>query len=129
MIFKGVKIRFDCKNNQQFTGIGEFWKHMRDLYPNDSLKGVGCNWDNDCLDYIIGDFVTARNYNMCATIECYPNAEYVEIDLPDKGWQIYHCRINELASLYDEIYKDGALDYEIEEIDAYGNCKISILRV
>ena len=128
MIFKGIKIRFDCTNNQQYKTIGEFWKYMIGMYPNDTLKGVGCNWYDDCLDYIIGDFAITHNYDMRIITDYYPNAEYVEINLPDEGWQIYHCELDELSNLYEEIYKDGALEYEIEEIKSDGNCVISIIR-
>ena len=128
MTFRGIKIRFDCANNQQYKTIGEFWNFMNGLYPNEILKGVGCNWYDDGLDYIIGDF-TPYNYDMRVIKGHYNNAEYVEINLPDKGWQVYHCKLDALSNLYEEIYKDGALQYEIEEIKADGNCVISIIRV
>lgn len=54
--------------------------------------------------------------------------QLVKVMLPEDGWKTYSCQIDELKDLYDEIYLDGALDYEIEDIDSYGNCKIPIYR-
>jgi len=128
MIFKGVRIRFDCRNNEQYSKIGEFWTYMRTEYPDYSLKGVGYNWNNDSFDYCIGDFSTL-DFDMDKVKECYPNPDYVEITLPDNEWQVYYGRTEKLSDLYDEIYKNGALDYEIEEFFTNGDCKISICRL
>ena len=128
MIFNGIKIRFDCKNNQQYKTIGNFWEYMRSSYPNYILKGVGCNWHDDCMDYIIGDFSPSNHYDMDVITKKYPTAEYIEINLPDEGWRVYHCRLSELSKLYEEIYTDGVLKYEIEEMKLDGNCVISIIR-
>jgi hypothetical protein len=101
---------------------------MRYNFPKVDLKGVGCNWENDSLDYIIGDFIEITGLNMCDINIIYPMARYAEIELPDDGWRIYHTTLDKLQSLYEEIYKDGALKYEVEEISQNGNCKISIFR-
>lgn len=50
-----------------------------------------------------------------------------EIDLPDE-WNSVYGRIEELADIYNDIYKDGALFYEIEEFDDEGNCQINYYR-
>jgi len=128
MVFNGVKIRFDCTNNQQYKSIGDFWKFMTERYPNNTLKGVGCNWNNDSFDYIIGDFV-ALSLDIAKVKERFPDADYIEKALPDTGWKSYTGKTQELSKLYDEIYKDGALDYEIEEFFPNGDCKISICRL
>jgi len=128
MVFYGVKIRFDCTNNQQYKSIGDFWKFMTDAYPTFTLKGVGCNWSNDSFDYIIGDFA-APDFDMDKIKEHFTAADNVEINLPDKGWKTYMGKTQELSKLYDEIYKDGALDYEIEEFFQNDDCKISICRL
>ena len=128
MNFNGIKIRFDCKKNEQYKTIGDFWDFMHTEYPNHSFKGVGCNWLNDSFDYIIGDFATL-DFGMDNIKNRYPTADYVEITLPEKGWQIYHGKFEKLSELYDEIYKSGVLDYEIEEFFPNGDCKISICRV
>jgi len=128
MIFTGVKIRFDCTNSQQYKNIGDFWKYMTDNYPKIALKGVGYNWSKNSFDYIIGDFVAPR-FNMNKIREVFPDADFFEVVLPDKGWKVYTGKRNELSKLYDEIYKDGTLDYEIEEFFPNGDCKVSICRL
>jgi predicted transcriptional regulator YdeE len=128
MTFKGIQIRFDCAGNQQYEAIGGFWDCMTGLYPGCALKGVGYNWSNDCLDYAIGGFGDETHYDETALRERFPNAKYMEIQLPDSGWQVFHCELDRLSDLYNEIYKDGALLYEIEEIQPNGHCVISIIR-
>ena len=51
----------------------------------------------------------------------------IENDLPDE-WITVSGRTEELSMIYDEIYKDGTLLYEIEEFDDKGNCKIRYCR-
>ncbi|MCL2197625.1 MAG: hypothetical protein FWB80_01760 [Defluviitaleaceae bacterium] len=128
MCFKGIKIRFDCKDSEQYRNIGDFWNYMRTEYPNHSLKGVGCNWNDDSFDYIIGDFATL-DFCMDKIKKRYLTADYYEITLPDSGWQIYHGKTENLSELYNEIYKNGVLDYEVEEFFSNGDCKISIYRL
>jgi len=127
MDFHGIKIRFDCKNNEQYRAIGDFWSYMKAGYPNYSLKGVGYNWHNDSFDYVIGDFVTL-DFEMDKIKKHYLTADYVKITLPDNGWQTFNGKTENLSKLYAEIYEQGALLYEIEEFYSNGNCKISIFR-
>jgi GrpB-like predicted nucleotidyltransferase (UPF0157 family)/nitroreductase len=129
MIFKGIEIRFICKNNEQYETIGAFWDYMKRIFPDKQLRGLGYNWSDDCLSYVIGDYNQTLIFNTKEITQQYPSAKYMEIMLPDDGWQTYSCRIEKLGYLYEEIYKDGALDYEIEEIHANGDCKISIIRM
>jgi predicted transcriptional regulator YdeE len=129
MIFKGIEIRFNCKNNEQYENIGLFWDYMRKAYPGIQLRGLGYSWADDSLGYVIGDYEHSIQFDIEEIKKQYPSALYVEINLPDNGWQIFSCHINGLGQLYEQIYKDGVLDYEIEEIHSDGNCKISILRL
>lgn len=52
----------------------------------------------------------------------------VSIILPDDGWECVNGRTEELAEIYSDIYKNGALKYEIEMFDDNGNCKIMFYR-
>ena len=128
MIFKGIEIRFNCKNNEQYENIGAFWYYMRKAYPERRLKGLGYNWAGDFISYVIGDHKHSFPFDIAEIKKQYPAALYVEIDLPDDGWQMHFCHTGQLEQLYEQIYEDGALEYEIEEIHSDGNCIISIFR-
>ena len=54
MKIRGVQIRFDCKNGEQFEAIGRFWDRMHVFCPGENLLGVGFGWKNDTLCYLIG---------------------------------------------------------------------------
>ena len=47
--------------------------------------------------------------------------------MPD-DWITICGKTENLSAIYDEIYKDGPLLYEIEEFDDKGNCKIRYCR-
>lgn len=128
MKFNGVLIRFDCSDNKQFNAIGEFWEFMGKLFPKEKLRGLGYNWYNDSFDYAIGDFESEFDYSLAAITKNYPASKHVVVQLPDSHWETYTGKLENIAQIYEEIYKSGSLDYEIEEFDALGNCKISILR-
>ena len=129
MKFTGVLRNFDCSNNKQFTDIGEFWDFMSKIVNKNELKGLGFNWKNNHLDYIIGDLKDKCDYPMDLILNTYPNSKIVTVDLPNNGWEIHEGKIKDIKSIYEKIYEDGQLDYEIEEIDTKGNFKVSILRL
>ncbi len=115
MKFVGIKRVFSTKNEGQYATIGAFWNEMSAKYGVDNLMGLGCNWTDNSIEYVIG----LKN----GTI---PEADY-EINLPDQ-WIIACGKTENLSQIYDEIYKDGALLYEIEEFDQNGNCRIRYCR-
>jgi predicted transcriptional regulator YdeE len=129
MKFNGIQVRFNCENNEQYENIGLFWEYMTHEFKQFKLQGVGYNWYNNSFDYIIGNCNKNIDFSIAKINKRFPSAKQIEINLPDEGWQIYYCKLEELGKIYDEIYKDGPLDYEIEEFDSNGNCKISILRI
>ncbi|MCL1927776.1 MAG: hypothetical protein FWG07_03150 [Treponema sp.] len=129
MKFTGVLRKFDCSNNKQFNDIGEFWDFMSKIIDKNKLKGLGFNWENNYFDYIIGDLKEEIDFSMDLILNTYPDSKIVTVDLPDNGWKIYKGKIKEIKNIYEKIYRDGPLDYEIEEIDAKGNFKVSIIRL
>src|SRR5690554_7388353 len=115
MNFKGVLLRFDCKNNRQFDDIGKFWDFMSSIYPKEKLKGLGFNWFNNSFDYVIGDITKKYNYKHNIIKQRYPNSRLTTIELPDDGWTTYTGKIKNLTQIYKDIYQNGVLKYEIEE--------------
>lgn len=115
MKFVGIRRVFSTKNEEQYITIGEFWDEMSKVYGRENLMGLGCNWTKDSVEYV-----------MALKNGAIADADY-EILLPDEWIEI--CGMTEkLSAIYDEIYKDGPLLYEIEEFDDKGNCKIRYCR-
>ena len=48
----------------------------------------------------------------------------IDIDLPETGWNIVKGNTNDLSKIYEDIYKDGSLKYEIEMFNDDGTCEI-----
>ena len=115
MKFVGIIRVFSTRNEEQYTTIGLFWDEMSELYGRENLMGLGCNWGEESIEYVIA-----------LKDGIIPDANY-EIDLPDV-WTTVSGRTDDLGSIYDEIYKAGPLLYEIEEFDDDGNCNIRYCR-
>lgn len=116
MQFNGISRVFKLTNEQQYETIGRFWDEMALIYGLENLRGLGYKWENDEISYAIG----LKN----GKIEGYN----LSITLPDDGWIIAIGETDHLKELYDEIYKNGRLTYEIEAFFEDGRCEISYYR-
>lgn len=123
MIFKGYSKTFSVLENNQYETISNFWDYMIELFGIENLIGLGFNWKNNSIEYIIG--LKSQDINPSLVI---PDATYKEIILPDVGWIEYEGKTSDLPKIYEKIYKDGKLVYELESFDNSGNCKILIHR-
>ena len=116
MKFYGIKKTFSLLNEDQYNTIGAFWDEISDIYGLENLQGLGLNWRNGYMDYVIG----LKN-------GIIPNANFV-VELPDNDWISYIGETDKLKEIYDLIYKDGPLLYEIESFNEDGSCKILYYR-
>ncbi len=116
MIFIGISRIFSTLNDAQYESIGAFWDELSAEYGRNNLRGLGFNWTDSSIEYIIG----LKN----GIIE---NAN-AEIELPDDGWTVVCGRTVDLSKIYDAIYSDGTLLYEIEMFDDNGSCRIMYRR-
>ena len=112
MIFEGISRVFSLKNEDQYNTIGAFWDEMTELYGLENLQGLGYNWRGAQMSYAIGPK------------EGLIKGANVSISLPDDGWISAEGQTDHLKALYDEIYKDGALLFEIETFFEDGRCQI-----
>lgn len=115
MKFIGIRRVFSTVNEEQYSTIGAFWDELSSVYGRENLMGLGCNWTENTIDYV-----------MALKDGTIPNADY-DVELPD-NWEIAKGRTENLGLIYNEIYKDGVLLYEIEEFDNDGNCQIRYCR-
>lgn len=129
MKMKGIAARFDCAHGEQYESIGAFWDAMCALCPGLALSGVGYGWENDSLGYLIGTPEGMPESTLEGVRKILPQAALSEIILPDDGWKTYTGTADTLDKLYAEIYRDGPLDFEIEQFDDAGNAVIRIHRV
>ena len=116
MIFQGISKVFSLKNEEQYSTIGAFWDEMAALYGLENLQGLGYDWHGAQMSYAIG-----------LREGCIKDAN-VSITLPDDGWVRAEGETDNLKALYDEIYKNGALLYEIESFFEDGKCQIDYYR-
>ena len=116
MVFTGISREFDLTNEQQYNTIGAFWDELAAVYGLENLQGLGYNWLGSRMSYAIGlKQGDIAGYN-------------VKISLPDTDWKIATGKTACLKELYDEIYKDGPLWYEIETFTEDGSCAIRYIR-
>ena len=115
--FYGISGKFSTKNGEQYQTIGAFWDEMSAKHGRENLQGMGYLWDGDTMSYAIG-LKDGR-------IEDYD----VEIWLPEEGWKAVKGRTEELSRIYDRIYRDGSLTYEIETFTPDGDCEICFYRI
>ena len=116
MIFKGITKGFLLKNEDQYNTIGAFWDEMSAIYGLENLRGLGYEWSSCEIKYAIG------------TIEGEIDGYNLEIELPDDGWVTVNGKTDSLKEIYDRIYLDGALKYEIETFKEDGSCTIKYYR-
>lgn len=116
MIFKGISKRFSLANQNQYNTIGEFWDELELIYGLENLQGLGYNWKEGYIEYAIGlKQGEIKGYN-------------VSVVLPDSGWQTVKGETKNLKEIYNKIYKDGPLTYEIETFTTTGKCEIKYFR-
>jgi len=128
MIFKGIRIKVSCSNWEQIKILGEFWDEITSKIDINKLVGVGFGWDRDCFDYAIGlidsfdELEIIKNFNI-------DDSEYIEMNLPDIGWETRTGKISDIQRIYEEEFDcyNIKFKYEIERFDDKGNCKISVL--
>lgn len=128
MIFNGISCNFSTVNQQQYKSIGEYWDLLSDIYGRENIKGLGYNWSVDSIEYVIGLINQELSFDLSEIQKRYPNAVYKEIVLPEQGWRCYRGKTENLGQMYEQIYNDGILTYEIESFTDEGTCEILICR-
>ena len=116
MVFRGISRKFSLINEDQYNTIGAFWNEMALIYGLENLQGLGYDWNENEMSYAIG----LKNGEI--------KDANITIELPDQGWQIVIGKTNKLKEIYDSIYQDGALLYEIETFNNNGECQIYYYR-
>ena len=116
MVFIGKSRVFSLVQEQQYETVGQFWDEMAALYGLENLQGLGYLWQGDQFSYAIGlKHGTVPGHN-------------VQITLPDDGWESVTGQTDRLKALYDELYRSGPLQFEIETFFQDGTCHVRYYR-
>ena len=116
MVFNGISKVFSTKDDRQYETIGAFWDEFSKKYGRENLRGLGYNWTTDTIEYVIGLKSGDIDNANCSVI------------LPNSGWIAVKGKTAELDMIYQEIYADGVLTYEIETFTDEGECEILYYR-
>ena len=107
MRFCGISRTFSTENEIQYENIGQYWDDFASLYGREAIKGLGFNWAEHSIEYVLGT---------------------IDHALPDSGWKAYAGQTEDLSDMYGEIYQEGPLKYEIESFFEDGSCSLEIYR-
>ncbi|MBR5502046.1 MAG: hypothetical protein IKV55_03320 [Oscillospiraceae bacterium] len=116
MVFYGITKTFSLAGEQQYHTIGSFWDEMAALHGLENLQGLGYLWKDGEIYYAIG----LKEGRIAGCNFC--------LQLPDDGWTAAAGETDRLQALYNEIYKDGPLRYEIETFYEDGRCEVRYRR-
>ncbi|MBR2760954.1 MAG: hypothetical protein IKD66_07270 [Solobacterium sp.] len=116
MLFLGIGRTFSTEDDHQFETIGAFWDELAAKYGRANLQGLGYGWKEHSIEYVIG--------LIGGEIDGADRTVY----LPDTGWVTVRGKTANLAELYERIYREGRLNYEIERFSDNGDCEIMYWR-
>ena len=116
MLFKGIGRTFSTENDQQYETIGAFWDEFAAKYGRVNLQGLGYGWKKRSIEYVIG--------LLNGEIDGADRA----VTLPDTGWVTVRGRTADLGEIYEKIYQEGRLKFEIERFTDSGDCEIMYYR-
>ena len=116
MVFIRISKVFSTKDGRQYETIGAFWDELSKEYGRENLRGLGYNWTTDTIEYVIGLKQGEIDNADCSVV------------LPDSGWIAVKGKTAEIDLIYQEIYAQGFLTYEIESFTDEGECEILYYR-
>ena len=116
MLFKGIGRTFSTENDCQFETIGAFWDELAAKYGRANLQGLGFGWTEQSIEYVIG------------LIDGEIDGANRAVELPDTGWIAVMGKTADLGEIYERIYQEGRLKYEIERFTDSGDCEIMYYR-
>ena len=116
MLFKGIGRTFSTENDRQFKTIGAFWDELAVKFGRKNLQGLGYGWTEQSIEYVIG------------LIDGEIDGADRAVELPDIGWGTVRGKTADLGEIYEKIYQEGRLKYEIERFTDTGDCEIMYYR-
>ena len=116
MLFKGIGRTFSTESDRQFETIGAFWDELAAKYGRANLQGLGYGWTEQSIEYVIG------------LIDGEIDEADSAVELADTGWEMVRGQTANLGKIYEMIYQEGRLKYEIERFTDSGDCEMMYYR-
>ena len=116
MLFMGIGRTFSTESDHQFETIGAFWDELAAKYGRANLQGLGYGWTERSIEYVIG------------LIDGEIDGADRAVELPATGWVTVRGKTADLGKIYERIYQEGRLKYEIERFTDSGDCEIMYYR-
>ena len=116
MLFKGIGGTFSTENDRQYETIGAFWDELAEKHGRENLQGLGYGWTDRTIEYVI------------VLIHGEIDGADRTVKLPKAGWVTVRGRTAELGEIYENIYQEGRLKFEIERFTDNGDCEIMYCR-
>ena len=116
MLFRGIGRTFSTEKDQQYETIGAFWDELAAKYGRVNLQGLGYGWTERSIEYAIG------------LIDGEIDGADRAVELPDTGWVTVRGQTANLVEIYEKIYQEGRLKYEIERFTDSGDYEIMYYR-
>lgn len=131
MVFKGYQMTFSTEGNKQYETIGNLWDKFASVYGIENIRGLGFNWSSTTIDYCFGfveDLSVEEYVERLEVVNTFAEKpfRFNTIELPDENWVNFKGETEKLDVLYDRVYKDGQLDFEIERFDSNGKADIDV---
>lgn len=119
---------FSTVGEKQFEAIGIVWDIFSNLYGIENIRGLGYGWTDNSITYCFGfkeelsDDVYLERLETINELVDKP-FRFNKIELPDSDWKEFNGTVDTIPELYNEVYKAGNLDFEIETFDQDGAFK------
>ena len=116
MLFTGIGRTFSTENDRHYEPIGAFWDELAAKYGRENLQGLGYGLTERSIEYVIG--LTGGEIDEADRA----------VELPDTGWVTVRGKTADLGEIYERIYQEGRLKYEIVRFTDSGDCEIMYYR-
>ena len=124
----GIMTLHSLKDKVQYKTIAQLWDTFENLFPVESVVGVGLNWTEDSMEYFIGTKEIIPEDIQSEILKKNPDAVFSWYDIKDiSNMEVYRGNYSTLQSDYEKIWRKEVVQ-EIETFQQNGDYIIYIKR-
>lgn len=124
----GIMTLHSLKNKNQYKTIAQLWNVFENLFPVESIVGVGLNWTEDSMEYFIGTKEIIPEDIQNEILKKNPDAVFSWYDIENiSNMEVYRGNYSTLQSDYEKIWRKEVIQ-EIETFQQNGDYIIYIKR-
>lgn len=124
----GIMTLHSLKNKAQYKTIAQLWDVFENLFPVESIVGIGLNWTEDSMEYFIGTKEIISEDIQNKILKKNPNAVFSWYNIKDiSNMEVYRGNYSTLQSDYEKIWRKEVVQ-EIETFQQNGDYIIYIKR-